>query len=74
MFSLSDLKNTRFYQEVFTEGRVEGRVEGELETRQAVMLKMIQRGLASVEIAAILDLPLAEVEAARAGRSQSSQD
>jgi len=74
MFSLSDLKNTRFYQEVFTEGRVEGRVEGELETRQAVMLKMIQRGLASAEIAAILDLPLAEVEAARAGRSQSSQD
>jgi len=69
MFSLSDLKNTRFYQEVFTEGRV----EGELEMKQALLLKMIQRGMPSAEIAAILDLPLVDVEAAKVDIDRTSR-
>ncbi|MHC5857334.1 hypothetical protein [Nostoc sp.] len=32
MFGLSELKQTRFYQEVFAEGKEEGKQEGKLET------------------------------------------
>jgi predicted transposase/invertase (TIGR01784 family) len=32
MFGLSELKQTRFYQEVFAEGKEEGKEEGKLET------------------------------------------
>jgi len=41
MFGFNDigLKETRFYQQVFSEGRVEGRVEGEA----AVVLRLIER-------------------------------
>ncbi|MFB2896325.1 hypothetical protein ACE1CI_25735 [Aerosakkonemataceae cyanobacterium BLCC-F50] len=34
MFSLSDLKPTRFYQEAKAEGKQEGRQEGKLEGKQ----------------------------------------
>ena len=41
MFGFNDigLKETRFYQQVFSEGRVEGRVEGEA----AVVLRQLER-------------------------------
>ena len=41
MFGLNDvdLKTTRFYQDVFGEGRVEGRVEGEA----AMLLRLLER-------------------------------
>ncbi len=41
MFGLNDvdLKTTRFYQDVFAEGRVEGRVEGEA----AILLRQLER-------------------------------
>ena len=32
MFGLNELKQTRFYQEVFAEGKEEGKEEGKLET------------------------------------------
>ncbi|MBW4477118.1 MAG: hypothetical protein KME54_09620 [Tolypothrix brevis GSE-NOS-MK-07-07A] len=34
MFSLSEFKQTRFYQDAFTEGKLEGREEGKLEGRE----------------------------------------
>ncbi len=70
MLTLSDLKQTRFYQEVFAEGEAEGKAEGKAEERaeakqreKAAILRMFGRGLSQAEIAAFLDLPLAEVEA-----------
>ena len=45
MFGLNDvdLKTTRFYQDVFGEGRVEGRVEGRLEGEAAMLLRQLER-------------------------------
>jgi predicted transposase/invertase (TIGR01784 family) len=62
MFNLSDLKQTRFYQDVFTEGKAEGKAEAKQREKTAI-IKMANRGLATEEIATFLDLPVAEVEA-----------
>lgn len=73
MFNLSDLKQTRFYQEVFTEGRQEGIQagiqagiqEGIQEGIQAAQKRFIRslaaRDTSLAEIAQILDLSLAQV-------------
>ena len=63
MFSFSDLKQTRFYQEVFTEGRQEGRQEGCFEERKIFIQRLIARGISVEEIGQILDIPVAEVKA-----------
>ena len=50
-FNDVELKKTRFYQDVFGEGRVEGRVEGHVEGKQeglvegeaAVLLRQMER-------------------------------
>jgi predicted transposase/invertase (TIGR01784 family) len=62
MFNLSDLKQTRFYQDVFTEGKAEGKAEAK-QREKASILRMANLGLATEQIATVLDLPLAEVEA-----------
>ncbi len=51
---VSELKETRFYQEVFEEGRIEAK-------RQAIA-PMLQLELSLEVIARVLDFPLAEVE------------
>ena len=45
MFGLNDvdLKTTRFYQDVFGEGRMEGRVEGRVEGEAAMLLRLLER-------------------------------
>ena len=45
MFGLNDvdLKTTRFYQDVFAEGRMEGRVEGRVEGEAAMLLRQLER-------------------------------
>lgn len=45
MFSLSELKQTRVYQEALEEGRQEGRQEGEQEWRRMEALSMVLRQL-----------------------------
>ncbi|QJB29594.1 hypothetical protein HFV01_17165 [Limnospira fusiformis SAG 85.79] len=45
MLGLTDLKQTRFYQEAFTEGLQEGRLEGRQEGRQEGRLEGLQEGL-----------------------------
>lgn len=66
MFNLSDLKKTRFYQEIFEE------VQAEAQQREkAAILRMVSRGLAKEEIATFLDLPLTEVEATIAEAQQN---
>jgi predicted transposase YdaD len=45
MFSLSELKQARVYQEALEEGRQEGRQEGEQEGRRNEALSMVLRQL-----------------------------
>lgn len=70
MFELSDLKKTRFYQDVFAEGQAEGQAEAK-QREKAAILRMVSRGLAKEEIATFLDLPVAEVEATIAEAEQN---
>lgn len=73
MFNLSDLKQSRFYQEVFAEGEAEGKAEEKAEAKQrekAAILRMTSRGLSIEEIAVFLDLSLTEVGATIAQATQ----
>ncbi|CBN56308.1 MULTISPECIES: Rpn family recombination-promoting nuclease/putative transposase [Kamptonema] len=70
MFELSDLKKTRFYQEVFAEGQAEAQAEAKQREKTSI-LRMVSRGLAKEEIATFLDLPVAEVEATIAEAEQN---
>jgi predicted transposase YdaD len=69
-----ELKQTRFYQDVFAEGRIEGRTEGRAEGRTegqqheaaALVLRLLRRrlGALSAEVEnQIRALPVAELEA-----------
>ncbi|MDR9405501.1 MAG: flagellar assembly protein H, partial [Halothece sp. Uz-M2-17] len=51
---VDDLKQTRFYQEVFTEGKQEGKLE--------VVSRMLESGVELGTIAQWLDLPLEVVK------------
>ncbi len=69
MFSLSELKQTRVYQDALEEGRQEGRQEGEQEGRRkeavAMVLRLLNRRLGSVDSAAeesVKRLSLAQLE------------
>ena len=87
MFSLTDLKQTRFYQDVFAEGKAEAEAEAEAKAEakaqakaqaeakqrnKAAILRMFSRGLATEDIGTFLDLPVAEV-AAIIAESQKEQ-
>jgi predicted transposase/invertase (TIGR01784 family) len=65
MFSLSDLKQTKFYQEAKEEGREEGIELGRQQERQVVKLetipKLLQLGLSVEIISSTLELPLETV-------------
>ena len=56
MFGFSELKETRFYQDVFSEGKLEGKLEA--------IPKMIQAGISQEAIARILELPIETVRQA----------
>ncbi|AFZ43512.1 hypothetical protein PCC7418_1314 [Halothece sp. PCC 7418] len=70
MLGVDDLKQTRFYQEVFTEGKLEGKQEGKLEGKQEgkqegkleVVSRMLESGVELGTIAQWLDLPLEVVK------------
>ncbi|MBR8838377.1 MAG: Rpn family recombination-promoting nuclease/putative transposase [Stigonema ocellatum SAG 48.90 = DSM 106950] len=68
MFGLSDLKQTRVYQEALTEGRQEGRQEGEQEgTRQQkfrTVPLLLRLGLSVEDVARELELTVEEVQQA----------
>lgn len=57
MFGLSELKQTRFYQEAFQEG-VE---QGELKGKQKAAPAMLAAGLTVEQVAQALDLSVKEV-------------
>lgn len=68
MFGLSELKQTRFYQEVFAEGKLEGKEEGKLEGKEEGKLETIPQllalGLSIEQIAQALGLDEAVVRQA----------
>ena len=60
MFSLSDLRETKVYQEALEEGREEGREEGKEEGKEEksrqIALKMLSASFPIAEIAQFTDL------------------
>jgi predicted transposase/invertase (TIGR01784 family) len=74
MFGLSDLKQTRVYQQAFAEGKEEGKEEGKQEGKQEGKLlavpPMLAAGLTVEQVAQALDLTVDEVR--QAAQQQSS--
>ncbi|WP_255348288.1 Rpn family recombination-promoting nuclease/putative transposase [Halothece sp. PCC 7418] len=71
MLGVEDLKQTRFYQEVFAEGKQEGIQEGKQEGKREAVSRMIALGLELETIAQCLDLPL-EIVREEAQKHQNS--
>jgi predicted transposase/invertase (TIGR01784 family) len=70
MFGLSELKQTRFYQEAFQEGLQEGRQEAEIATKLATIPRLLALGLTIEQIAQALELDIEEVR--KAAQPESS--
>ncbi|WGV24762.1 Rpn family recombination-promoting nuclease/putative transposase [Halotia branconii] len=62
MFGLSDLKQTRVYQEGKEEGRQQGKEEGARQAKLRMIPLLMRLGLGSEEISKELDLNLEEVQ------------
>lgn len=61
MFGLSELKQTRFYQEAFQEGIEQGIEQGELKGKLKAVPAMLAAGLTAEQVAEALDLSVEEV-------------
>jgi len=71
MLGVQDLKQTRFYQEVFAEGKQEGKQEGIQQGKLEAVSRMLELGWELETIAQCLDLPIETVrEQATRSRSQ----
>jgi len=64
MLGLSELKQTKVYQEAKQEGLTEGRQEGELKAKLTAIPRMIEFGLSVEQIAQLQDLPVEVVQQA----------
>ena len=62
MLGITDLKQTRFYQEAFLEGQQEGRQEGQEEERRLLIRRMRDRNYSPEDIAQLLDVSVEEVQ------------
>jgi predicted transposase/invertase (TIGR01784 family) len=62
MFEFSELKQTRFYQEVFQEGVEQGIKQGELKGRLKAIPPMLIAGLTVEQVTEALDLSVEEVK------------
>ncbi len=71
MFGLSDLKQTRVYQQAFAEGEQKGKQEGIEEGKLLAVPPMLAAGLTVQQIAQALGLTVDEVR--QATQAQSSQ-
>lgn len=67
MFSLSDLRQTKVYQEALEEGKEEGRQEGKLEAKLASIPRLLALGLNLEQIAQALELEIEQVRQATQG-------
>ena len=78
MLGLSDLKQTKVYQEALEEGREEGleqgrqqgREEGIHEGLQLAARAMLEQGMSVEQVHQLTDLPLAEIREIEQSRSQ----
>lgn len=61
MFSLSELKQTRFYQEAFQEGVEQGIEQGKVQGKLKAVPAMLAAGLTVEQVAQALDLSVEEV-------------
>jgi predicted transposase/invertase (TIGR01784 family) len=75
MFNLSDLKQTRFYQDVFAEGQAAEKAAAKQREKIAI-LRMLSLGLAAEQIATVFGLSVTEVAAiiAEAQQEQAQQE
>ncbi|NEO54855.1 MAG: hypothetical protein F6K54_18275 [Okeania sp. SIO3B5] len=72
MFSIDDLKKTRFAQELMAEskaegkieGKIEGKTEGKIEGKLEVIPSLLRKGFSVEEIAEILELEVEQVRQA----------
>lgn len=64
MFSLSELRNTRYFQDVFQEGKEEGKKEGVRIGKLKAVPPMLAAGLTIEQIAQALELSIEEVQQA----------
>ncbi|MBD2312893.1 Rpn family recombination-promoting nuclease/putative transposase [Desertifilum sp. FACHB-1129] len=62
MLGLTDLKQTRFYQEAFAEGREEGIEQGVEQAQRDFVQRLASRGNSLEEIAELVELPLDVVQ------------
>nr|WP_304529256.1 hypothetical protein [Cyanothece sp. BG0011] len=61
MFSLSDLRETKVYQEALEEGIEQGRQEGELAAKISSIPRLVALGLTVEQIAQALELEIEQV-------------
>jgi predicted transposase/invertase (TIGR01784 family) len=62
MFSLSDLKETRVYQQGKEEGKLEGKLEGKIEGKLESVPSLLAVGLSVEQVAQALKLDVALVQ------------
>jgi predicted transposase/invertase (TIGR01784 family) len=70
MLCLSELKQTRVYQEAVEEGKQEGEAKGKTETTRLFALKLLRIGMSLEQIAEITELPLQQIQALQKEQSQ----
>ena len=63
MLGLSELKQTRVYQEALEEGKAEGKQEGEAEATRKFTLKLLRTGMNLQQISEVTELSLAQIQA-----------
>ncbi len=61
MFSLDELKQTRYFQDVLEEGRQEGRQEGRFENKLETVPRLLALGLTVEQVAEALQLDIEQV-------------
>ncbi|MEB3343199.1 hypothetical protein [Okeania sp.] len=62
MFSLGDLKQTRFYRDAFADGEQRGEQRGQQKAKEEAVTRLLKLGLSLEVIAESLDLPLSVVQ------------
>lgn len=62
MFNLGDLKQTRFYQDAFADGKKKSEKRGKQKAKEEAVARMLNLGLSLEVIAVSLNLPLSVVQ------------
>jgi predicted transposase/invertase (TIGR01784 family) len=71
MLGLSELKQTRVYQEALEEGKTEGEAKGKAEATRKFALKLLRTGMNLQQIAEFTELSLEQIQALQKEIQQS---